>query len=248
MSDTTPENLKTQDYSEKPRKQVRYEGQISAVRYLDPQDRIDATRLREIFTSPAVRPWMEELDLTDQELLALMGEQGPTKNRRYHLFAVSASQKSKPESIGEIQGFVRFYFGPEEREETQVLVEDGLVTKDDLKEKRLLEISFAKSPDTPPGRMVGGIMQACLETSKRMQREKDKDPNNIMVLAYIVPENTNSIRAVEAAGFIDIGTVSHYGKENKPNKVYKLSWALLHQKMQSDASNDASKFFNSDPA
>ncbi|OGD10384.1 hypothetical protein A2397_03870 [Candidatus Amesbacteria bacterium RIFOXYB1_FULL_44_23] len=242
--DSSIEDLKTQDYSARTREQKRYQGQISAVRYLDPHDYVDATKLKATINSPAVQTWMADLNLTDEDYIAWMQEQGEAKNRRHHLFAVSASQRANTENVGEVQGFVYFYSGPEEKQQAQRLVEEGLLTSTDLDQNRLLEISFAKSPDTPPGRMVGGIMQACLEISNRMQRVGDSDPNNIVVLAYIDPENSNSIKAAEAAGFIGIGTVSGYGEDTEPNKVYKLSWSLLNQKMQSDAL----KYFNIQPA
>jgi hypothetical protein len=235
MDESSFDNLKTGDYSQNPREQVRYAGQLSAVRFLDPTDRIDAQKLKQTITNPNVQHWMSDLNMNEADFVAWMQEQGSTPNRRHYLFAVSGSQRTKPEDIGEIQGFIYFYSSSEEKLQAQKLIDAGILTPDDLEQKRLLEISYAKSPDSPPGRITGGIMQSCLEVSKIMQRKSDTDPENILVLAYIDPENTNSIRAVEAAGFDEIGSIASYGDEIVPNKVFRLNWDKLHKNLQSAA-------------
>lgn len=238
MVDKSPiEELGIEDYSVSRREQTRYRGQIAAVRYLDPQDRVDALRLKAIITSPAVGKWMKDLKMTDQMYIDWMSERGPAKNRRHHLFAVSASQRSMPKDIGEVQGFVYFYFGSDERKQVRRVVEEGILSSEDIKEKRVLEISYAKSPDAPRGRMVGGVMQSCLEVSKVMQRLRDTAPTNILILAYTDPENELSERVAVESGFVKIGTVSSYSTENKPNTVFLLDWNRLHSNMQSAAIN-----------
>lgn len=97
------ENLEEKDYSQKPREQVRYIGQISAVRYFNPSDRIDAIRLKKIINSPKVQHWMRELNLTDKEYIEWMKDQGAGKNILEISFAKSSDAPSGRMSGGIIQ-------------------------------------------------------------------------------------------------------------------------------------------------
>jgi hypothetical protein len=227
-------DLPEKDYSQNPREQTRFHSQLSAIRYMDPCDQTDALRLKSIIESDKnkEKPWMEDLNLTDRDYQNWMNEKGPGKNRKHHLFAVSGSQKIPPGEIGEIQGFVYFYFGSDEQKQLDRVIKEGIINPRDLIGKRILEISYAKHPKAPPGRMVGGIIQACTEVSRITQQVADNDPTNLIILAYTDPVNSNSEKAAEYAGFTQIGTVSGYGEDNIPNHVYTLDWKKLDENLR----------------
>ncbi len=227
------DNLSPKDYSSNPRRQDRYIGQLSAVRYFDAEDKIDALKLKGIVETPGALKWLVGPKMTDKIYIDWMNEQGQVKNRRHHLFAVSGSEKLKAENVGEVQGYVYFYCGPDEKKQAQLLVKEGLMQSEDLQNKRVIEISYAKSPDAPPGRMVGGIMQSCLKISEIMQRQNDSDPKNILILGYVDPENSLGERAMLESGFKKIGVVGEYDGDNKPNNAFVLDWDRLHQNIQS---------------
>ena len=232
-------DLKMQDYSENPREQVKYVGQKSEVRFFDPHDRMDALGLKEMLEAPNTVKWMEDLRMNEKDYIKWMHEKGPAKNRRHFLFTVSGSE-TKSENVGEAEGFVYFYKGSKESKQAQRLVEEGILKPEELVGKRIMEISYARSPDSPPGRMTGGIMQSCVEVSKIIQRKKDVDPKNILILAYTDPENSLSERVIQEGGFKKIGMVSGYGEGNQtPNNVFRLDWDSLDEKMHSSQSLDA---------
>lgn len=238
-------HLLPQDYSQKPREQVKYVGQSSAIRHLDPTDHIDASRLKAITESPGALQWLVGPEMSEKDYISWMNDQGSGKNRRNHLFAVSASKglddKFKSDNIGEVIGFIYFYSGVKERQQAQRLVDEGLINQDFLDGKRIFEISSAKHPDAPRGIMVGGRMQACLELSRRIQLNEDIDPNKILILAFIALENNKALKSVEKSGFVRIGIVSGYGSDQKPCAAYYLNWDKLHKNMWGNANEALNK-------
>jgi hypothetical protein len=234
------EEIQDRDYSNLPREQIKYVGQDFSIRYFDPTDGRDAKRLKQTIESPRVQAWMEDLDMTDQDFLTWMDEKGPGKARRHHLFSVSGSDAANPSLRGETVGFVYFYYGPDEKKQMERVLEEGVLNPEDVHGRRILEVSYAKSPDAPPRMMTGAIQQACLELSRVMQRKGDMDPKNMMIVAYVEDGNgaTNdaSAKVTEAAGFIQRGVVTGYGERGStPNRVYTLDWDKVHQSMQQNA-------------
>lgn len=245
----TIENLPPQDYSTQPREHINYIGQVAGIRKFDPTDRIDMQRLEKITNHKEAMEWMVGGETSEQDILDWAATDWKVKGaNKDALFAITAATPgvekalTVEDEIGEVQGFTWFYYGNDERENFQKVIDKKIVEKPSTADP-IYEISYAKHPDAPPRHIASGIRQACLELFKAGRR-KNESPSvekpKMHILAYIDPNNKNSILVAEASGFERKGSIVLEDEQGNPeeNEVYTLNWEKLNNLMHKFADDE----------
>lgn len=226
MQESLIGGLEVQSYgAHNPREQGGTVGEKSAIREIDPTDRIDVQRIFDIDRRGAVKKFMVGKEKTEQESI-------DWANLDVHMFAVSGSEGVPKSEVGELQGWI--WFARDKKERLERTQDQGLLTLADGAE--LLEVSFAKYESAPPGQMASGLRQACDKVARlRVSEEDAKLIPDTIITAYVSPENIDSIHVLEASGFVAKGEIVYDPAESGETDVlYVLDWnklnGILHEK------------------
>jgi len=220
MTESLIEDLEIQSYGENnPRAQEGTVGERSAIREIDPTDRVDVQRIFDIDRQEGVLKFMVGDPKTEQESI-------DWAKKEVHMFAVSGAVENAPVGErGELQGWV--WFGNDEKERLERAQNEGLLTLSHG--AQMLEVSFAKYDKAEPGQMAGGLRQACHKLWKDNVINNALERPNIVVTAYTSSQNPDSINVLESAGFVAKGNVIYDPKESIiPDVLYVLDWSLLN--------------------
>lgn len=184
--------LHDQYYSQHPREQRNLVGEKAAIRFFDSNDRQDMSKLRAIVASPGAQQWMEEVaELDDEDLRVWAQEKGGWKKRNAFLFAAvnnadhpsnvneAVNSSDHPNLAGEVEGFVYFYSGHDERTRVSRMIQQGFLPAAALS-ARSYEVSMAVAPDAQgkqetSGTMASSLRQALFEVDRLSYRNKIKD-------------------------------------------------------------------------
>lgn len=120
MNESTPliDSLEIKDYSAQHREQWGLIGEKSAIRTIDPEDRIDVQRVFDIDRQKGVLEFSYGEPKNERESI-------DWANEEVHMFAVSGSEGVSKEEFGELQGWIWFYKDEELR--LKQVRESGLV-------------------------------------------------------------------------------------------------------------------------
>lgn len=219
MPESLIEWLEIQSYGDNnPRQQEGTVGEKSTIREIDPTDRIDVRRIFDIDRQAGVLKFMVGDPKTERESI-------DWANLEVHMFAVSGAVENAPAGEkGELQGWI--WFTRDEKERLEKAQNEGLITLS--YGAQLLEVSFVKYDKAEAGQMASGLRQACHKIWLDNAREDTNGRPNIVVTAYVDPENESSINVLESAGFVAKGDVIYDPKQSiKSDVLYVLNWSLL---------------------
>lgn len=242
-----------------------FEGNTTAIRSINPHDKMDMQRMSAI--NAANSEFLLGEPMTDQDLRAWAADK---KGDEGMVFAIVKSNPDDPKDWGEMQGQIYFYNDEDDRVED--MKKKGIIEGDD---PHVIEISYAKVPETEKGQMDQGLRQACAEFARRdamrdATREQDErakfaeqmskrnldlaastlawqqfdeqmmkkyiKPSTVLT-AYVRPENAPSIKMLEKAGFVKKEMIKYAGfeEDHQDHLLYVLDWDLLHTRLQEDA-------------
>lgn len=225
------ERLPIKDYSKNPRRVFPFRGEKSAIRLIDPEDRIDMGRYRDIARSLPITDF-GPFEENDQDLLNEVrnGRSGiPMQEEAEYLFGVVGLHGVSQHEIGELQGWVcvaRLWV-----EEIDRLVEKNIFPP--VKEDTIvLGVTYARHKDAPVGQMASALRQTCslLSGVCACQNPEGVKPE-MLVLAFVRPRNIQSQNVLKASGFVRKGKGYFYGFETQ-HLVYALDWNELNTIMQ----------------
>jgi hypothetical protein len=83
--------------------------------------------------------------------------------------------------------------------------------------------------NTGSGLMSSATRLACLQVRAQLNFPNFRD---LIIFAFIDPQNTPSLKTVEAAGFVKKGIMKYDSNSEKETIVYFLSWRRLNQKIK----------------
>lgn len=203
-------------------------GQAAAVRFFDPDSRDDFDAMLDIVKAKESRKWMDDTRLSRADYREWAGDYSDTS----YLFAVHDARMDSREDLEKIRGFVYIYNERAEKFRVKRMEQLGFLSKSD--EKRLaLEVSFALRP-MPSGQQSGsGLMSSALRQSCMQIRAILNYPKqaNLVLFAFIDPENIPSRRTVEAAGFQKVGEMTYDSTTREQKELFILNWTVLHNKL-----------------
>lgn len=137
---------------------------------------------------------------------------------RYYMFAVSGTEaifgENKAE-IGQVQGFVYLYAGGDEKKIVERLIRAKLISKQEVNDNKIFEISFAKLPGSPGGQISSAVRQACLALK------------GAFVFCFIDEKNVGSMKVVEACGFERRGKHFYEPDSEDMSALYILDYKKL---------------------
>ena len=194
------------------------DGEIVALRQLNPQDPEELKRLFEIEKHETTQKFMVG-QMKEKDLLNWF-----SKGDKYHVtYAVIGKSGYVDESeVSKIQGWVhvlRSIGRHEGRVKEQVFINEA------DKKKSLLEISFAKYPGAKSGQISSAVRQAVYFLGEELGRE------NIVITAYTSKENIGSRHVLTAAGFIKVGVFKYLPEDKDDDLVFILDWNKLCDRM-----------------
>ena len=226
MKEYTIDDLEKANYSVSPRSQERMVGQVAALRVIDQTDKKDMSRLKAIDRGAADTMVG---DLRSDSSLETFAKQG--SDDRGIIFGVSgSSEKASTEEIGELQGWVQFY--PDEPERVVRLMDAGILKAEELNDIPVVEISYAKNPDSASGQIKSAVQQACLKVAQMQAFEVKggaQDIPSMVITAYVEPSNLASIAVLERCGFDKVGEIGYDTDSESPDHLYMLNWGKLNQ-------------------
>lgn len=243
MQESLIDGLEVQSYGENnPREQWGTVGEKSAIREIDPTDRIDVQRVFDIDRQANVLKFMVGDPKTERESI-------DWANLDVHMFAVSGAEGVAKDEQGELQGWI--WFARDEKERLERAQDQGLLTL--VEDAELLEVSFAKYDSASPGQISSGLRQACERIAGL--RVSDEDNNfspDTVITAYVSPQNTDSIHVLEASGFVPKGEIIYDPAENsEPDILYILDWyklnSILHEKADKTLFSDPKDSWQKNP-
>jgi hypothetical protein len=200
------------------------EGEPASLRTINPRDREDFKRYKNIFKHPQVEEFMEKMGkrVNDKDLRKIMKVANDTI-----LFAIVDVKDTNKR----MQGWVQFV--PDEKQRINRIKD--LKNKSDGKKYLIVEISFARyfgRKKKVRGLITSGVKQASLRLLEMEQIYADLKgikPRRIIINAYSSAKNISSLKVLERAGYVSIGKVFYhnpkfkkYAKEKK-DCYYRLT-------------------------
>lgn len=204
-------------------------GQAAAIRFFDPNSLDDLFAMQDILRGEGARRWMD-----DVKTLSLAGykDWAGTEGPSSFLFAVHDARATTEEELGKVRGFVYAYSEREEKLRAKRMERLGFLQP--LVGRRLpLEVSFAVRPlasgqQFGSGLMSSALRQSCLQIGRLLEGEKFSD---IVISAFVDPQNAPSIRTLEASGFTNRGLMKYDWDSDDADVLYILDWQRLHEKV-----------------
>jgi hypothetical protein len=102
--------LHVKNFEKKPRTQINYAGEQSAIRRLEPHDKVELKRFKRI--QDFIPENIADSDSTDHDLIEEAVDNRPgldRKNGAIYTFGVSGSHNAPEAEKGELQGWINFY-------------------------------------------------------------------------------------------------------------------------------------------
>lgn len=216
-------------------------GQAAAIRFFDPDSTDDFETIREILRFKDIK---ERMDFTGTISRSDYKDWAGKWTNESFLFAVHDARKKSKKGFKKVRGFVYIYSERQEKFRVKRLVREGIL-KNPNSGQQILEVSMALKP-LKSGKLSGsGLMsstlrQSCLQVRSIIQFPRQSD---LILFAFIDPDNLPSARAFEAAGFIRKGFMKYDSDSPNMSVVYILSWRKLHKKVK----GSLLKLFESNP-
>lgn len=235
MAEGKIDALPIKDFSEKPRVGLSFVGEENAaIRRINPNDREDMQRYREMDRLLSTMPEFSGKPLADRTLIDLIRNTQPGKtNKRTdrYLFGVAATKQLSEEG-GELQGCIALY----PNEEVPELIKQKLL-QEEAKNEMVLEVTVVKKPGAQERQIASALRQVCeqvssLEGAYHVNDETIKP--KIYVTANVRKENKNSMRMLENACFERKGSVTYYEGDAEYD-FYVLNWEKLNAFMHGKA-------------
>jgi hypothetical protein len=101
--------------------------------------------------------------------------------------------------------------------------------------KEVYEVSFARRPEAQGRQMASALRQFCIKMEQLMGKsDAERMKPEMVVIAYVDPENVSSVRVLEGSGFVRKSEVVHEGEEvavkkSKTDEAFVLDWRLLNK-------------------
>ncbi len=246
------------------KEQITMLGEAAAISLIDPNDELDLELLRQIDKDEKVLSKMKGDPLEDSELFEFAhGFNDPNRA----IFAIRGSQRviNTPSELGKLQGWVQFY--PEEQDRLKRLIakleqeKQPTLLQQNVKRRlqqaadsgNILEISYAKRTDAANKQISSGVRLASLMLPSEMLRRRFLLINNynptpqlsyaeylksFFITGYVdADENLESVRVLNASGFIKIASLNYDQDSDGESDVYILDWPSLLNKVEQKAHN-----------
>lgn len=246
-------HLENKDYTGVYSEQIKYIGETrAAIRYLDFDDKRDMKRLLSTIRHPRVKKFVD--GLTGMDISDVRGWADEYKDHTGFandgewmvLFGIAGTPSNpsiKNSQIGEYQGFVNCYSSPGDREQTRSNAR--LLGRRIIQATDIVELSVAKWPPAPSGQVDSAIRQVCLEINRikgkslrnDTGKHSKKSEPDMLIVAYIEPQNIHSRKVFELSGFINRGETKYVGDNGKVESdlLYELDWKKLNQIVHKNA-------------
>jgi len=204
-------------------------GQAAAIRFFDQDSRADYQAIRQILEAKESRRWMDEASNISW---ADYREGAGKHTQESFLLAVHDSREADPGELAQVRGFVNLYSERGEKFRVKRIEQKGFL-KQTKNKRHALEVSFALKPLTNgiqagSGLMSSALRQSCLQVRALLGYPKQAD---LVIFAFIDPENEPSKRTLEASGFVRKGEMRYDSTTSDDSTLYILSWQKLHQKI-----------------
>jgi RimJ/RimL family protein N-acetyltransferase len=212
----------------------RYGFENAAIRMFRLQKQ-DLQPLINIRNDPEARKRLDGLDeMTDRDLLDWAVESDDSKRRELMI--------SVDNLVGEPAGFVYLYRQHWTRQHRLI---DENIAEPPPGNTLDLEISVGRNPaNRQIGLISSGIRQACLKM-REIMFDQGHTPQNpgLRITAYIEPDNSDSVRAFESAGFTLRGNMLYTKDSAAKDRVYILDWSKLDEQFHGkSAANSGAEF------
>ena len=203
-------------------------GQTTALRPINPGDKTELERLREIDRAT----WAIMVgELRDDESLKWFAGHGSEEGSV--IFGIDGLPGVVSEAeAGKLQGWVQFC--PDEAHRVEGLVKLGILEEADLPEVRVMEISYAKWPGAVSKQIAKGVRQACLKLAAEA-KIAEKSARGLIITGYVDPANMASIKVLEACGFEKRGQLTYKEGAEVLDDVYILNGEKLKAKVDGSA-------------
>ncbi len=235
--------------------QFNIAGENSAIRAANPEDPEDVKRVLDIISSKDYQRYFLGLDLNDSPIsftktdalnrmdgdpFNLVDKLLSTPSKTTARFIVSRAVKHHDTEVGEVQGDVSVF-----KDESYDRINSNL----DLERSQAhlatlsnspyprLQISWAKHPDAQEKQMASGVRQTLYflyEKATKFRQVGDHgefgafvtSQTPLVVLAYIEPENVDSIRVAESCGFV------YLYKDPAGHDIWQVDWNRFLTKLK----------------
>lgn len=201
-------------------------GQAAALRFFDENSRDDFKAMNEILTHKQIKHWMDDvgkLSWSDYKYWA------GNHSRQSFLFSVHDSRLENPDEVKKIRGFVNIYSERGEKFRVKRMAKLGLIREST--DKHFLEFSmalrlFKNGLLSGSGLMSSALRQSCLQVKALLNLAKTSD---LVIFGFIDPKNINSVRAIQASGFVKKGKAKYDSTSDEASDIYILSWRKLQK-------------------
>jgi len=205
-------------------------GQPAAIHFFDPNSQEDLQAMREILRGKQSKKWMDEtqqISVTDYQEWA-----GAESNTSF-LFGVLDARTSDQEQTKFVRGFVYIYSEREEKFRVKRMEKMGFIPPA-VAQRYALEISFAVRPlpdgmQSGSGLMSSAVRQSCLQVQMLLT---SLEPSEVIIFAFVDPENIPAQRTLESSGFIRRGAMKYDSDSSDETYVYILNWRILKRKIR----------------
>ncbi|PWU23593.1 hypothetical protein C5B42_02410 [Candidatus Cerribacteria bacterium 'Amazon FNV 2010 28 9'] len=204
-------------------------GQAAAIRFFDASSERDFFAMQDILKGRETKRWMEDAGVISKQDYR---EWAGIHTHKSFLFSVHDARLEKEER-DVIRGFVYLYDEGQEKHRMQRMIQKELISPDQGRVSAL-EISFAARPfsgglQLGSGLISSAVRQSCLELRSLLSIQK---PSDLLIFAFVDPENLPSHRTMEAAAFVRQGEMKYDRDSYEESIVYTLDWNLLEKKLE----------------
>lgn len=206
---------------------VQYPGETCAIRPVNTADPGEMSRLAQLDRDWTRIRWFESVPdkyapLDPEEL-----DEFARDNSNHLLFVVSGTKKVTVTEKGKMQGWVKINADSEFR--VKQIKENRLIGTPGRGKLDILEISFARLANAAAGQMASGVRQVCAEIMKNLLSDK----RQVVIVAYVMPGNENSLHLLLASAFEEKGRVQYGPDACEKDHFFVLNWKKLAEKLQS---------------